>query len=266
MSNGFMMDQYKEQIGCFGKIRSCGDFISRHVSQNVQHQFDQWLEAGLTETKNKFQQQWLDYYLTSPVWYFIRPGANSEQLIFGIMMPSVDKVGRYYPLIVVKELHCYEELDLGQAAKLEDLMLDTLISSVGVDELDQQLQMLDQGLTQGAGISSRNIVDLEAQSQQQLCDFINTKLLRIHPDDTESATNIFVHSNEMGQQHKSIWWTKGSDRIEKTALVCCDFPPIGGIHATLDGDWPGAGWEPLVQNNDEWKQKEKKQLMEECCD
>lgn len=260
------MDRLKNQIGCFGKIRSCGDFISRHVSPSVQQKFDQWLEAGLGESKEKFQQQWLDYYLTSPVWYFLRPSADREQFVFGIMMPSIDKVGRYYPLIVINELQYGEPLDLERASKIEALMLDTLSSDVGVDEFDQQLQLLSKEKYESKMVTTEVDADLSSKSQQQVMDFISGKLLRIEAEDSDIKANIFAHSSEVAQQHNSIWWTKGSEHMDTTALVCCDFPPISGIHATLDGDWQASGWEPLVQNNDEWKEKKKQQLMEECCD
>lgn len=261
-----MMDRYSNQIGCFGKIRSCGDFICRHVPQSVQQAFDKWLDAGLAETKERFQQNWLDYYLTSPVWYFLRPSTNRERFVFGIMMPSIDKVGRYYPLIVINELQYDESLDLERAAKIEALMLDTLSSGVVIDEFDQQLQFLNKQLTGSTKASLEVAVELSAKPQQQLTDFIREKLLRRDAEASDMKAHIFVHTSEIGQKHQSIWWTKGSEHMGTTALICCDFPPISGIHATLDGDWQSSGWEPLVQNNDEWQQQQKQQLMEECCD
>lgn len=43
----------------------------------------------------------MNHYLTSPVWRFaIAPGVLGPEGLGGVMMPSVDRVGRYFPLII----------------------------------------------------------------------------------------------------------------------------------------------------------------------
>uniref|UniRef100_UPI0013C2CB68 type VI secretion system-associated protein TagF n=1 Tax=Pseudomonas viridiflava TaxID=33069 RepID=UPI0013C2CB68 len=44
---------------------------------------------------------WLDAYLVSPLWRFAVP-ANllGSQPVAGVMMPSIDRVGRYFPLTI----------------------------------------------------------------------------------------------------------------------------------------------------------------------
>jgi type VI secretion system protein ImpM len=40
----------------------------------------------------------------------------------------------------------------------------------------------------------------------------------------------------------SLWWTEGSDRINRCLLICEGLPPIEGFAALLAGDWPQRGW------------------------
>ena len=55
--------------------------------------------------------RWLDVYLTSPAWRFVfGPGACGPSPVIGLMAPSVDRVGRYFPLTLVAELPQYASL------------------------------------------------------------------------------------------------------------------------------------------------------------
>jgi len=46
---------------------------------------------------------WLDAYLSGPLWRFAwAPGVFDPQWWFGVLMPSVDSVGRYFPLVVAQ--------------------------------------------------------------------------------------------------------------------------------------------------------------------
>jgi len=50
-------------------------------------------------------EDWLDSYLTAPIWRFLlSSGVCGQMPMLGVMMPSVDRVGRYFPLTVVVEL------------------------------------------------------------------------------------------------------------------------------------------------------------------
>jgi type VI secretion system protein ImpM len=47
-------------------------------------------------------EAWLDAFLEAPVWRFILPpGLCGPRAAVGLIMPSVDKVGRYFPLTLV---------------------------------------------------------------------------------------------------------------------------------------------------------------------
>lgn len=49
-------------------------------------------------SKEQSGNEWLDYYLTSPVWHFsLSAGVCCEQAVVGTLIPSVDNVGRHYP-------------------------------------------------------------------------------------------------------------------------------------------------------------------------
>jgi len=96
-------------IGLFGKLPAVGDFIGRGLGHAQRAAIDAWLSEGLLELQAS-SAQWLDSYLVSPVWQCVLPaGRLCESAIAGTLMPSVDRVGRYFPLMALRTMGCDEE-------------------------------------------------------------------------------------------------------------------------------------------------------------
>jgi type VI secretion system protein ImpM len=89
--------------GWFGKLASLGDFGSRRLPPQFTQACDQWLSRGVASSQALLGERWLDAYLTAPVWRFAwGPGVVNPQWWIGVLMPSVDRVGRYFPLLVAQ--------------------------------------------------------------------------------------------------------------------------------------------------------------------
>jgi len=87
--------------GYFGKVRTHGDFVSRRLPSGLVAAWDEWLQQCIQASREQLGQQWLNHYLTSPVWRFaVSPGILGADGLGGVMMPSVDRVGRYFPLMI----------------------------------------------------------------------------------------------------------------------------------------------------------------------
>jgi type VI secretion system protein ImpM len=92
--------------GWYGKLPALGDFASRRLTPEWIAQWDGWLAAGLHQLREASPDTWLNDYLASPAWRFaLLPGSlpdgSGEGLRVGVLVPSVDRVGRYFPLVVV---------------------------------------------------------------------------------------------------------------------------------------------------------------------
>lgn len=87
--------------GYFGKVPTHGDFVSRRLPDDLVAAWDAWLQGCIAASRAQLGAAWLDHYLTSPVWRFgIAPGVLGSDGLGGVMMPSVDRVGRYFPLMI----------------------------------------------------------------------------------------------------------------------------------------------------------------------
>lgn len=94
-----------DAAGLFGKLPSRGDFVSRRLPREFVDVWDDWLRRAMAESRASLGEAWLDSYLTSPIWRFaVMPGICGSSGYVGLMMPSIDRVGRYFPLTVAARL------------------------------------------------------------------------------------------------------------------------------------------------------------------
>lgn len=135
--------------GWYGKLPALGDFASRRLTPDWISQWDGWLAAGLHQLREAAPDSWLENYLASPAWRFaLLPGcmaADSDGLRIGVLVPSVDRVGRYFPLVVVSA-PLPRPVDGAQVAalwhwagQLEDLAVQALQDDWSAEALDAAL-------------------------------------------------------------------------------------------------------------------------------
>jgi len=89
--------------GWFGKIPNVGDFASRRLPEAFVRRWDRWLQRGLVAARSTYGAAWLDGYLVAPVRRFwLGPGVVDKLSWAGLLMPSVDGVGRHFPLTLAQ--------------------------------------------------------------------------------------------------------------------------------------------------------------------
>jgi type VI secretion system protein ImpM len=89
--------------GWYGKLAFLGDFASRRLPQAFVDTCDAWLARGIEASQAQLGANWLNTYLTGPIWRFAwAPGVADAQWWLGVLMPSCDKVGRYFPLLIAR--------------------------------------------------------------------------------------------------------------------------------------------------------------------
>lgn len=144
-----------EPPGWHGKLPSLGDFATRRLPHDVVEAWDGWLAAGLAELKSAAPQTWLDDYLASPSWRFVlMPGAlkaaGGNTCWAGVLMPSVDRAGRYFPFTVIAPLDGppggADHFDRLQRwlHQIDDLAADALQDDWTITQLEAELARLPQ--------------------------------------------------------------------------------------------------------------------------
>ncbi|HYP84214.1 type VI secretion system-associated protein TagF [Variovorax sp.] len=86
--------------GWWGKLPGMGDFAHRRLPDEFRHAWDHWLQAGLLQLRAR-HADWTGRYLSAPLWCFmLGDGVIGAGAWMGVLMPSVDAVGRYFPFTV----------------------------------------------------------------------------------------------------------------------------------------------------------------------
>lgn len=95
-----------DRIGFFGKLPSHGDFISEGLERYTITLLDEWIRQGLHACEQAFGQGWARRFASAPPWRFIvEKGLWGPATYAGVMLPSKDRVGRSFPLLIVAQLH-----------------------------------------------------------------------------------------------------------------------------------------------------------------
>ncbi|RMF34028.1 MAG: type VI secretion system-associated protein TagF [Alphaproteobacteria bacterium] len=89
-------------MGYFGKLPFVGDFVRRNLPRGFLQVWDDWLQEGLLASREELGAAWLEFYASAPIWRFaLAPGLAGPQAVAGILMPSQDRVNRFFPLTLV---------------------------------------------------------------------------------------------------------------------------------------------------------------------
>lgn len=85
----------------FGKLPGLGDFVGRRMPHAFGSDWDHWLRSGLEQLRNEDPQNWEQRFVQSPLWFFVTPALATGKPTCGVVAPSIDRVGRYYPITIL---------------------------------------------------------------------------------------------------------------------------------------------------------------------
>ena len=144
------MSSAQDPPGWHGKLPSLGDFASRRLASAFLDPWDDWLATGLQRLREHNPAGWLTDYLAAPSRRFllmpgVMPGAAGSQAWAGILMPSVDRVGRYFPFTIAQAVQPLPATVVQMQslwiwlARLDELAADALQDDWGIEQLEAAL-------------------------------------------------------------------------------------------------------------------------------
>ncbi|MDR3435261.1 type VI secretion system-associated protein TagF [Telmatospirillum sp.] len=225
-----------QEPGFFGKIPARGDFVTRRLAPAVVKPLDDWLQLSIATSRRQLGDDWLPTYLGTPIWRFILgPGVCGETAMAGVLMPSVDRVGRYFPLVLAAALPgCVAPVRLIEDARswfdmVEALALSSLDDIFDFEAFDEAAKALGMPPYETArdsrnGSGFRIELDGDGKLAETYGHILDQVLIGFH--------NRF-----------SLWWTGGSDRVASSLLIAPGLPAPQNYAAFLDGLWERWGWE-----------------------
>jgi type VI secretion system protein ImpM len=236
--------------GFYGKLPCRGDFLQRRVPQQFVDAWDAWLQECMHVSREQLQEAWLDRYLTGPIWRFVlSAGVCGDGAHAGILVPSVDRVGRYFPLTIVAPLDArYCPLDIACSAgpwfeAAEALVLDALAAEqLDVDQFDEQVAQLGQSLAaEEAAEASALMLGLRDSPFPMQPARWHVPLQTAQS--LQRAINVLAYREiSRSLQPVALWWTEGSSALGASWLSTRGLPEPQCFAAMLSGDWVGSSW------------------------
>lgn len=217
------------RCGLFGKIGAKRDFIAIATPRNFLEAWEPWVQAALSASRHQLGSGWQQAFLTAPVWRFWLGAAICGTTVAGAIMPSVDGVGRYYPLT----LHAVTDDDASLAppnvdpqdewfGQAETFLLSTLDRAATFEQISDTLDRLAVPRLQAtvadgppidSAVGTVSAVDAFAGSFAALC-----------------AANPQVYAAA------SFWWTAGGEGFPPMALCYRGLPDPFHYSTLLTGD------------------------------
>ncbi|GAA0781654.1 type VI secretion system-associated protein TagF [Roseibium denhamense] len=125
-------------MGCgfFGKLPARGDFVSRSCPSGFVAVWDPFLTEGLTESREELKDAWEEAFMTMPVWRYELEWQDGR-VFAGAFMPSVDRVGRAFPLTIISSAMKADSKDPhAWYGQVETVLLSALQEDTSFEEFE----------------------------------------------------------------------------------------------------------------------------------
>jgi type VI secretion system protein ImpM len=91
-------------VSVFGKTPGMGDFLRVGSAGRAGEAFEEWLDRGIAMAEGKRGAAWAPTFSAGAPWAFVFRAPRSAGIregLVGVLKPSVDSVGRLFPLVVL---------------------------------------------------------------------------------------------------------------------------------------------------------------------
>lgn len=116
--------------GYYGKIPSRGDFVGHGLDAATRAAMDAWCQDVLPASRDRLGAAWTPAWMEAPIWRFrVRAGLFGRDAAAGVWLPSTDRAGRLFPLILAV---------VGARVDCCGALLDRL-EEIGLDAIEHDL-------------------------------------------------------------------------------------------------------------------------------
>jgi len=226
------------ETGWYGKLPTSGDFVTRRLAPAFTEPWDAWLNAMLTGSRERLGTRWRDAFLSAPVWRFVlAPGVLSAEGWAGAIAPSVDSVGRFFPLTVASALpsHGIDPVaTLVRAhhwyAEIEPVIAIALSPEAEIETFDAQLANRRFPAEAVAALeSSDETIPPRSRGQRALW-------IPLGPE-FQGEAGLRGLAKPLAEPY-SAWLAEASEIFGRSLMLCEKLPGAEQFCAMLNGEWP----------------------------
>jgi len=185
-------------VGFHGKIPARGDFVRFGLPRGFVATWDGWLQRVIAASRAELGDDWLPAWLEAAIWRFaLSPGLCGPDAVLGLWMPSVDSVGRYFPLTL----------------------------AIAVPEADPRELMLEGG----GFLAAAEQAGVAAVADGLAPDDLAARLV-----DATSAAPADAGADPTRSLARALWWTGGAPRSPAGSFVGDELPDDATFCGMLD--------------------------------
>ena len=220
------------RFGLFGKLQAKRDFIAMATPRSFLSVWEPWLQGGISASRQALGDGWQQAFLTAPIWRFWLGGEICGAPVVGALMPSMDGVGRYFPLTLAcfaeeGESLAPPEIDAREDwfAVIEEFMFSTLEPGVSFEATTSALQELPMPDPMPAAMPS-GVAALAPWPG-------------VVAEGAEGFTELFTKARKADSANAagamSFWWTAGGSDYPPRAIAAPRLPQPHLFAAMLTG-------------------------------
>ena len=175
------------QCSLYGKLPTKRDFVAVGAPREFLSAWEPWVQGGVSASRATLGEQWQNAFLRAPIWRFWLGAELCGASVIGAFMPSLDGVGRYFPLtlfacadqgaaIPPPEIDAQDEWFKGA----EEFLISTLDHDKTFEMTMAELEALAAPLQ--AELPKASTADMIVESDGTLASWRGSGLLRICSD------------------------------------------------------------------------------------
>lgn len=227
-------------VGFFGKLPGMGDFVQRRLPGAFVSAWDTRFEAAVSAARADFGDTWRSLWQAAPVWRFaLMPGVCGVQAWVGVTGPSVDRVGRSFPMVLAAPLT--EAETFRRIVREGDAWFESLESACRGADATPTAESFD--ATVAAVPGPRDWLTDRAPAAADPADWSAAEVWRmpwrVDADDSRLAAWLEAC---MGANDGCLWWTHGGSRVPSSAVLTHGLPQPHDYPAFLDATRAPARW------------------------
>jgi type VI secretion system protein ImpM len=197
----------------FGKLGAKRDFIALATPRRFLEMWEPWVQGCMSASRHQLGAEWQNAFLTAPVWRFWLGADIAGATVAGAIMPSVDGIGRYYPLTllaVAEPSYSIPPPDLDAQdqwfAAAEEFLLSTLDQAKSFEDISAGLDALPAPVMVASVGNSTEVLAIG-----------DAMVGTVTAGKTFPDSLLMLRQNNHGSSAAaSFWWTEGGG----------DFPPM----------------------------------------
>lgn len=221
--------------GLFGKLPAKRDFVSLGLAPGALSRWEDWLQREIAQSRQLLESTFVPVFLRAPIWRFWCGASLLGRAALGILMPSVDGVGRYFPLTLLalapegQDFAAPFSPEAAQnLAALEELALGALDSALDYEAFLAALSALPVPETHETGSGA-----FLATGEADLAALLAREEARLRA--TEEAR---------ARATASRWWTAGGEGFAPQLAGFAGLPEGANFAGLFSGRFAEAGGAP----------------------